>query len=803
MTPAADPPPTPTGAERGQDLFILVQLALVITVSFVVFIAGQSDSRSIFHTTLLLGAALVVIAVAGTLLQQRGIDRRWLLLLILLDVGIIAGLRGSLYDQQPRASFIILIPVLYLSYRFGWPGAWFAVASTWFVAIFPYVAGEQSPATSAQWGTELLPPAIITIVAFVVLVAAKRSLAQRNDLVRAYEDLRLSVASGIHSAEALRISVADGIDGAEKLRVSVAEGVGSAEALRVSVADGIDGAEALRVSVAEGVDSAEALRISVARGLDGAEELRVSKALNVEGAEALRVSVAEGADSAEALRVSVAEGVDSAEALRVSVAEGVDSAEALRVSVAEGVDSAEALRISVAQGLDGAEELRLSKALNVEGAEALRASVAEGVDSAEALRVSVAEGVDSAEALRVSVALGLVGAEKLRVSTALNLDSAEALRVSVADGLDGAEALRVSVAQGLDAASTALAVVDTVDAGITFYDSRGVVMLTNDTARALAVSAGGSTATPAQGLHVFEDDRTTPISALDQIFGRAARGELVTRKTYWVGTGDDQRAIMGTSQYVRRASGELIGTVVATHDVTPLVEAIRSRDEFLTTVSHELRTPLTSVIGYLELIEDTLDIAVAGIEHEFGIVQRNSQRLLGLINDLLTTAEGQASLERRPFDLSELAENSVNTIRAAAATAGISILSPHLLPVIAEVDAHRIGDVFDKLLSNAVKFNRPGGEVLVTVDGTDSEAVIRIADTGIGISASDQDHIFERFFRSSTARSGAVAGTGLGLSTAKIIVDAHHGTITTSSVIGEGTTIVVRLPLVVARASAD
>jgi len=733
MTPAADPPPTPPHTQQGQDLFILVQLALVVTVSFVVFIAGQSDNRSIFHTTVLLGLALLVITSVGTLLQHRGVDRRWLLLLILLDVGIVAGLRGSLYDQQPRASFIILIPVLYLSYRFYRPGTWLAIASTWFVTIFPYLSGEEWPSTSAQWGTELLPPAIITIVACVVLVAAKRSLAQRNNLVTAYEDLRLSVASGIHSAEALRISVAEGIDGAEKLRVSVAEGVGSAKALRLSVADGIDGAEALRVSVAEGVDSAEALRISVAQGIDGAEKLRVSRALNIEGAEALRVSVAEGADSAEALRVSVAEGVDSAEALRLSVAEGVDSA--------------------------------------------------------EALRVSVAEGVDNAEALRVSVALGLVGAEKLRVSTALNVDSAEALRVSVA--------------QGLDAASTALAVVDTVDAGITFYDSRGIVMLTNDTARALAVSAGGPASNPAQGSHVFEDDRTTPIAAIDQIFGRAARGELVTRKTYWVGSGGDQRAIMGTSQYVRRASGELIGTVVATHDVTPLVEAIRSRDEFLTTVSHELRTPLTSVIGYLELIEDTLDIAAAGIQHEFGIVQRNSQRLLGLINDLLTTAEGQASLERRPFDLSELAGNAVNTIRALATDAEISILTPRLAPVIAEVDAHRIGDVFDKLLSNAVKFNRPGGEVLVTVDSTESHAVIRIADTGVGISANDQDHIFERFFRSSAARSGVVAGTGLGLSTAKIIVDAHHGTIAASSVFGEGTTVVVRLPLVVAKAPAE
>ncbi|MCU1406171.1 MAG: two-component system, secreted histidine kinase, partial [Glaciihabitans sp.] len=239
------------------------------------------------------------------------------------------------------------------------------------------------------------------------------------------------------------------------------------------------------------------------------------------------------------------------------------------------------------------------------------------------------------------------------------------------------------------------------------------------------------------------------------------------------------------------------------HDVTPLAAAIRSRDDFLTTVSHELRTPLTSVIGYLELIEDTLDLVVAGIEHEFTIVQRNSQRLLGLINDLLTTAEGQASLERRPFTVAELAENSLPAFRTAAADAGLVVRQPELVPVMAEVDAARISEVFDKLLSNAVKFNRPGGEISLVVEQDGDSAVVRFSDTGIGISEADLGHIFERFFRSSTARIGSIAGTGLGLSTAKIIVDSHLGSITAHSALGVGTTIEVRLPLRVAEQPSE
>jgi signal transduction histidine kinase len=474
----------------------------------------------------------------------------------------------------------------------------------------------------------------------------------------------------------------------------------------------------------------------------------------------------------ENLRVSVALGVDGDEKLRVSVAEGVDSAEALRVSVAEGVDSAEALRVSVAEGL--------------EGAEALRVSVAEGMDSAEALRVSVAENAQGAEALRLSVVAGRA--------------SAEALQISVEEGAHGAEALRVSIAEALDAASTALTVVDTVDAGITFYDPSGAVMFTNETARALLITSQSGNSTRADGAAlVFEDDRITPIAPDDYVFARARRGELVTRRSYRVGMGTSQRAIMATSQYVRRADGVLIGTVVATHDVTLLADAIAARDQFLTTVSHELRTPLTSMIGYLELIEDSLDLRDAGIADEFTIVQRNSQRLLALITDLLATAEGQSSLERRAVDISEIASTALDGIHSAASAAGVVVISPDLEPIDAEVDAVRISDVLDKILSNAVKFNRPGGTISLTVDVVGRNVVVRVTDSGIGMSEQDLPYIFDRFFRGSTSRSGEVAGTGLGLSTARLIVKAHHGEIRAESVLGEGTTIEVELPVLVGR----
>jgi signal transduction histidine kinase len=452
-------------------------------------------------------------------------------------------------------------------------------------------------------------------------------------------------------------------------------------------------------------------------------------------------------------------------------------------------ESEDVLRIALRKGAAGDEALRVSTERRKFGARRLRTLVARGLVGDENLRVAVASGLVGDENLRVAVASGAITDEKLRVSVAAGAHGAEALRVSVAEGIQGAEALRISIAKGIDAASTTLAVVDTVDAAITLYAPDGHIMLTNDTARALAALARTGELDPLE----FADDRVTPIPVPDQVLARAARGQLVTRRAYWVGTGEAQRAIMSTSQYVRRASGELIGTVVASHDVTPLA---RTRDEFLETVSHELRTPLTSMVGYLDIIEESLDLEDTGIAHEFEIIQRNTDRLLTLINDLLLTAQGEPPTDRRPFDVGELAENSLNSIRQRAEATGLRLTLTSAVSVIADVDADRIGDALDKVLSNAVKFNRPDGRIDVTVASDETSAIVTISDTGVGMVADDRLRVFERFYRAPSARAGALTGVGLGLSAAKIIVDAHDGTITCASTLGAGTAIEIRLPLV-------
>ncbi|MBV8080719.1 MAG: hypothetical protein JO186_10150 [Actinobacteria bacterium] len=231
-------------------------------------------------------------------------------------------------------------------------------------------------------------------------------------------------------------------------------------------------------------------------------------------------------------------------------------------------------------------------------------------------------------------------------------------------------------------------------------------------------------------------------------------------------------------------------------------ELVRMRDEFVASVSHELRTPLTSILGYLELIMD----GEAGDAAMLTIVQRNAERLLRVVSDLLLVAEVDGStlgLDVRQIDLSSLARFSFDAARPAGEAKGLRLTLEADAPVVVEGDAVRLAQMMDNLVSNAVKFTQPGGEIMVSARRRDGAAVFEVRDTGAGIAPDDQQQLFTRFFRSRTAAEQAVQGTGLGLTITKAIVDAHGGSIAVASNLGVGTTFRIELPLTqAARAAA-
>jgi PAS domain S-box-containing protein len=223
----------------------------------------------------------------------------------------------------------------------------------------------------------------------------------------------------------------------------------------------------------------------------------------------------------------------------------------------------------------------------------------------------------------------------------------------------------------------------------------------------------------------------------------------------------------------------------------------RMKDEFVALVSHELRTPLTSIRGYLELVLDDAEDMPSEQRGFLQIVDRNADRLLHLVSDLLLVAQAEAgklTFDWVDVELGPLVTQCVLAAQPAAEQGGIELVleSEPGGPIVG--DPARIAQLLDNLVSNAIKFSPSGGRVAVRVERVAGSVVIEVEDSGIGISPEDQEQLFDRFFRTRQASDLAIPGTGLGLSIAKAIVVAHGGSIGVESAEGRGTTFRVELP---------
>ncbi len=262
---------------------------------------------------------------------------------------------------------------------------------------------------------------------------------------------------------------------------------------------------------------------------------------------------------------------------------------------------------------------------------------------------------------------------------------------------------------------------------------------------------------------------------------------------------DSGRTIACFTTPVRDDHGALMGRVFVHREVTAERQAERLKDEFLALVSHELRTPLTSIIGYAEvLLDGEAGRLRAGQRRFLEIVERNGQRLLRLVGDLLVVAQaeaGQLDLAITPCDLAEVAREAVEGARPMADEHGITLELCAAAPMITLGDRTRLGQVLDNLLSNALAYTPEGGRVVVSGCQGPDEVLLEVADSGIGIPRDECDRLFERFYRGRTG-AGAAGGTGLGLAISKAIVEGHGGQISVDSDEGQGATFRFRLPTV-------
>lgn len=280
-----------------------------------------------------------------------------------------------------------------------------------------------------------------------------------------------------------------------------------------------------------------------------------------------------------------------------------------------------------------------------------------------------------------------------------------------------------------------------------------------------------------------------PSGELQELLLRASGGEHV-----------DTTVTLGGQAYRLSASptvteSRVTGLALLVYDLTEKEKAEKMRQEFTANVSHELKTPLHSISGYAELLSNGL-VKQEDVPAFSERIYAEARRLIALVEDIIKLSrldEGAADTQRESVDLYALASATLQSLAPLSDEAGVTL---QLQGTGAPLFGIRqfLSIIIHNLCENAIKYNRPGGSVTVSVTNTPEYAVLAVRDTGIGIPESEQERVFERFYRVDKSHSKALGGTGLGLSIVKHAAKLHGATIKLNSIPDVGTTVTVYFP---------
>lgn len=264
----------------------------------------------------------------------------------------------------------------------------------------------------------------------------------------------------------------------------------------------------------------------------------------------------------------------------------------------------------------------------------------------------------------------------------------------------------------------------------------------------------------------------------------------------------ERRLLSMTISEIGDEQGEVIGFLIAGRDVTDQARGVDlGTDQFVASVSHELRTPMASILGYAEVLQEELadQPESAALRDFVERIDRNGNRMLTLIQNLLTLTRVEAAdlqLQPEEVDLRALVSSAYDDLKGNLADRQVDLslrLPPE--PVLHQADPRLLQDAVSHLLANAAKFTPDGGRVLVSLRSNGTTSRIVVSDTGLGIAQTDQDQLFDRFFRSHQPEVQQTPGSGLGLAIVRASVNAHGGSVTFDSELGRGSTFVVELPV--------
>ncbi len=241
-----------------------------------------------------------------------------------------------------------------------------------------------------------------------------------------------------------------------------------------------------------------------------------------------------------------------------------------------------------------------------------------------------------------------------------------------------------------------------------------------------------------------------------------------------------------------------VAALMVFHDVTALRRSEQMRGDFVANASHELKTPISTLIGFIETLRGPARDDTEARERFLGIMDEQAQRMARLVNDLLSLSDIELREHSHPsaaVDIVALLRSAVDMLELRARQRGqtLKLEMPGDVGLVTG-DRDELAQVFQNLIDNAIKYNRSGQPVTISLQRKDEVVAVAVRDRGEGIAPQHLSRLTERFYRVDTARSRELGGTGLGLAIVKHIVNRHRGQLLIDSVLGEGSVFTVRLP---------
>ncbi|MRX73111.1 response regulator [Bacillus lacus] len=348
-------------------------------------------------------------------------------------------------------------------------------------------------------------------------------------------------------------------------------------------------------------------------------------------------------------------------------------------------------------------------------------------------------------------------------------------------------------------------ILNTINEGVQLVDRNGRLIQVNEKVRTLVNSWNGA-AINGQAYEEWTADLLASVSepeSLKAFLDSGVLSEDGAASENIVYRLESGKVIQVYSEPLFR-EGQKIGMVLVHRDITREYEVDQMKSEFVSTVSHELRTPLASVLGFTELMLHR-ELKPERQKKYLTTIYQEAKRLTSLINDFLDVQRmeaGKQTYEKRYYDVVPILNEVIDAQNVNASSHRIRLKEETSLTQVLG-DSDKLRQVFNNLISNAVKYSPDGGEILISIFEKDGSLYINIADEGLGIPEESLDKLFTKFYRVDNSDRRRIGGTGLGLAIVKEIVKAHGGDISVYSKLGEGSTFSVTFPLVLQSFSAE